>query len=81
MDYGQHWAGRYYLTESSLITGQINPSIAYRVNRWLSVGAGFSIVGARLFDKAKINTLLPKYPDGGLSLESWSLSAGGNAGP
>src|ERR1700722_18130097 len=58
VDYGQHWAGRYYLTESSLITGQVNPSIAYRVNRWLSVGAGFSIVGARLFDKAKINTLL-----------------------
>jgi long-chain fatty acid transport protein len=80
VDYGQHWAGRYYLTESSIITGQVNPSIAYRVNRWLSVGAGFSIVGARLFDKAKINTLLPKFPDGGLSLESWSLSAGGNAG-
>src|SRR5271170_1146549 len=47
VDYGEHWAGRYYLTESSIITGQVNPSVAYRVNRWLSIGAGFSIVGAR----------------------------------
>jgi long-chain fatty acid transport protein len=80
VDYGQHWAGRYYLTESSIITGQVNPSVAYRVNRWLSIGAGFSIVGARFFDKAKINNLLPRVPDGGLSIESWSLSAGGNVG-
>jgi long-chain fatty acid transport protein len=80
VDYGQHWAGRYYLTESSIITGQINPSIAYRVNRWLSVGVGASAVGARLFDQAKVNNVLDRFPDGGFSLESWSFSAGGNAG-
>jgi long-chain fatty acid transport protein len=80
VDYGKQWAGRYYLTESSIITGQVNPAVAYRVNRWLSVGAGFSIVVGRLFDEAKINNALPRIPDGGLSLESWSVSAGGNAG-
>jgi long-chain fatty acid transport protein len=40
-DYSLNWVGRYYLTNSSLITGQINPNIAYRINDWLSVGAGF----------------------------------------
>ena len=39
---GKTWVGRYYVTEESLITGKVNPSIAYEVNDWLSVGAGFS---------------------------------------
>ena len=41
-DYGKTWVGRYYATEESLITGKVDPSIAYEVNDWLSVGAGFS---------------------------------------
>lgn len=48
VDYGKQWAGRYYLTRGSLLTGQINPSIAYRINDWLSVGAGFTVVVGRL---------------------------------
>src|SRR6266436_8760514 len=41
-NYGKQWAGRYYVTREPLITGKVNPSIAYEVNDWLSVGAGFS---------------------------------------
>jgi long-chain fatty acid transport protein len=37
-NYGKPWAGRYYVTQESLITGKANPSIAYLVNDWLSVG-------------------------------------------
>ena len=47
-DYGKTWVGRYYLTYESIITGTINPSIAYEVNDWLSVGAGFSFSVGRL---------------------------------
>jgi long-chain fatty acid transport protein len=79
-DYSLNWVGRYYLTSSSFITGQVNPNIAYRVNEWLSVGAGFSFSVARLKSQAKINNILPKFGDGGLSIESWDEAFGGNIG-
>src|ERR1700722_16413820 len=41
-NYGKTWTGRYYVTREPLITGKVNPSIAYEVNDWLSVVAGLS---------------------------------------
>jgi len=79
-DYGKTWVGRYYVTDESLITGTVNPSIAYEVNKWLSVGAGFSFSVARLEFQSKINNVLPRTPDGGLALESWDEAFGGNVG-
>src|SRR5271156_1889114 len=78
--WGKKWVGRYYLTQESLVTFKTNPSIAYAVNEWLSVGAGFSFSVGRLTEQAKINNALPRVPDGGLSLESWDEAFGGNAG-
>jgi len=80
IDYGKKWVGRYYATQESLITGKVNPSIAYEVNYWLSVGAGFSFSVARLKFQSKINNALPRTPDGGLALESWDEAFGGNVG-
>lgn len=79
-DFGKHWVGRYYVTRTSILTGGFNPSIAYRVNEWLSVGAGFSFNIARLYDQAKVNNALPRVPDGGLEIESWDEAFGGNVG-
>ncbi len=79
-DYGKSWAGRYYVTRESLITAKINPSIAYSVNDWLSVGAGLSFSVGRLLSQSKINNILPRLGDGGLSLESWDEAFGGNVG-
>jgi long-chain fatty acid transport protein len=79
-NYGKTWVGRYYVTDESLITGKVNPSLAYEVNDWLSVAAGFSFAVARLTFDSKINNALPRVPDGGLSFESWDEAFGGNAG-
>jgi long-chain fatty acid transport protein len=79
-DYSLNWVGRYYLTTSSIITGEGNPSIAYRVNEWLSVGVGFSFQVARFYQQGKVNNLLPRFGDGGLSIESWDEAFGGNVG-
>lgn len=79
-DYGKQWVGRYYVTRTSILTGQFNPSLAYRVNEWLSVGAGFSFAVGRLYDEAKINNALPRVQDGGLEIESWDEAFGGNVG-
>ncbi|HKX06811.1 MAG TPA: OmpP1/FadL family transporter [Stellaceae bacterium] len=40
--YPSDWVGRYFGVKSALETIDFNPNIAYRVNRWLSVGAGVS---------------------------------------
>jgi long-chain fatty acid transport protein len=79
-NYSKQWVGRYYITRAALFTGKVAPSIAYRVNEWLSVGAGFSFVVGRLTFQSKINNALPRLGDGGLSLESWDEAFGGKAG-
>jgi long-chain fatty acid transport protein len=79
-DYTTDWVGRYYVTQESLVTGKGNPSLAYAVNEWLSVGAGFSFAVARLSFQSKVNNILPRLADGGLSLESWDEAFGGNVG-
>jgi long-chain fatty acid transport protein len=40
--YPQNWVGRYFGIRSALQTLDFNPNVAYRVNPWLSVGAGVS---------------------------------------
>jgi long-chain fatty acid transport protein len=79
-NYGSQWAGRYYVNRESLITMKTAPSIAYALNDWLSVGAGFSFTVARLTFKSQINNLLPRAGDGSMSFESWDEAFGGNAG-
>ena len=40
--YPDNWVGRYFGVRSALQTLDFNPNVAYRVNPWLSVGAGVS---------------------------------------
>lgn len=42
-DYDRAWVGRYQAIESAVAAIDINPSIAYRVNEQVNVGAGLSI--------------------------------------
>jgi long-chain fatty acid transport protein len=37
------WAGRFFITDLSLVVLAFNPVVSYRVNDWLSVGGGFAI--------------------------------------
>jgi len=46
LDPNDSWAGRYSLEEISLLTLTANPSVAYRVNDWLSFGAGVTLMYA-----------------------------------
>ncbi len=41
--YDSDWVGRYYTIESDLLTIDINPSVAYRINKMWSVGGGVSV--------------------------------------
>ena len=46
-EYGRDWVGRYQAVESAVSVLDINPSIAYRVNPKLNIGAGLSV---QIFD-------------------------------
>jgi long-chain fatty acid transport protein len=48
LDYDEDWTGRYLNTEVTLITVTLNPTLAYRVTDWLSIGAGPQIMYANL---------------------------------
>lgn len=52
LDYDDDWTGRYLNTEVTLLTVTFFPSIAYRVNKWLSLGGGPQIMYADLEMKA-----------------------------
>jgi long-chain fatty acid transport protein len=79
-DYGNNWVGRYYVTQESIITSKISPQIAYALNDWVSVGAGFGFSVGRMTFQSKVNNVLPRAGDGGLSLESWDEAFGGDVG-
>lgn len=57
--YDKHWVGRYHAIESDVYTVNINPSIAYRINEKISVGAGFNVqyIKANLSNAIDFGTL------------------------
>ena len=80
IDYDDDWAGRYYFLEGEFLTFGINPVAAYRVSKWLSVGAGVSIVRSEYNAKTAVRNLEPGSGDGRLKFEDTDLGFGGNAG-
>jgi long-chain fatty acid transport protein len=79
LDYGSHWSGRYYVQEGELVFMGVHPNIGYRVNDWLSVGAGVSIMYGELNQKVAVNNPL-NNPDGQLKLDADDLGYGYNLG-
>ncbi len=84
LDYDDDWAGRYYATKAELVTVGINPAVGYRVNNWLSVGAGFGVLWAELEQKAAVNnSAVPGQAglsDGKLKFEDDDTAFGYNLG-
>jgi len=84
VDYDNDWAGRYYTTEAELLTFGLNPGVGYRVNNWLSLGAGFSVLYAELDQKSAINnSAVPGQAglsDGQLRFEDDDVGYGFNLG-
>jgi len=74
------WAGRYYVQQEDFLTGIANGAAAYRVNDWLSVGGGLSLVYGELGNQTNINNLLDGGPDGRLKFKDTDTDIGLNAG-
>ena len=80
MNYGKEWAGRYFIEKATILTTTLNPGIAYRVNDWLSLGAGFSVNYFLLSETVGVNNLAERLPDGRLKFKADDWAFGGNAG-
>jgi long-chain fatty acid transport protein len=78
-NYGDNWAGRYYLQAVTLMTISFTPTAAYKVNDWLSIGVGPNIVWGKLKQSAAINNAFG-LPDGRLTLDNNTFGFGAIAG-
>lgn len=58
-DYDSGWVGRYHALESDVLTININPSLAYKINDNLSIGAGLDLqyIKAKLSNAIDFGTL------------------------
>ena len=69
IDFDDDWAGRYYATKNELITVFTKFSVGYRVNNWLSVGAGAGVLYGELDYEAALNNVLDARPDGSIKYD------------
>ena len=60
VDYDTNWTGRNYVVDSSLLSFLIQPSFAYAVTDWLSLGAGPAILYTTFTERVKAS--LPNLP-------------------
>ena len=51
----RQWAGRYSSVSVALVAPQLQPTVAYKVNDWLSVGAGAALTLGYLSDKMRVD--------------------------
>jgi len=84
LDYGDDWVGRYLVKEDTLVGISLLPTVAYRVNEWLSLGAGLTAMYGTLEYKKAVNNRPsgdgPSVPDGELKLKDTDWGFGGNFG-
>ena len=58
VDYDPSWAGRTFVTENFFTVANFQPSLAYRINEWISVGTGLNIVYGKLDQELRADDTL-----------------------
>ena len=79
VSYSNEWAGKYYVQSGSFTTAAVNPTIAYKIADWLSVGGGVSAVQGKLSERVAVNTLT-EPGDGRLKYDASDVGYGYNLG-
>jgi len=80
IDYDDNWVGRYRVQQATLLGVSFVPSVAYRVNDRLSVGAGVNAMYGIFKQQVAINNVLPSLADGQLKLDDKAWGWGANLG-
>src|SRR5262245_46611095 len=63
LSYDANWVGRSYITRIRFFGLNLEPSLAYRVTDWLSLGAGLHVLYYRLIYNARGGGLDPNAPN------------------
>lgn len=79
LDWSSGWKGRYHAQEVALVAPSLQPTLAYRVNDQVSVGAGLAANLGFLRAKTKLNNP-GSADDGSLRYEDTDLEYGYNLG-
>lgn len=61
-DYGNTWFGRFDSTKTELAVIDIQPTVAYKVNDWLSLGAGVNIAHSSADLRSRVIAAIPPVP-------------------
>lgn len=77
-EYDANWIGRYHAIKSELITLEVNPAVAWRLNEMISVGAGITLLKA----DAELSRAVPVVAgtDGRVVVEGDDTALGYNFG-
>ena len=78
--YDDNWVGRYYAQKGTLLGLTLTPAVSYRVNNWLSLGAGLNMMYGFLNSQVAINNVGEGRPDGQLKYRDREWGYGGNFG-
>lgn len=76
LDYGDNWVGRYQCQNVSIATLTLSPTIAYRINDWLSVSGGVNVMYGML--EMELAVPLPAPVDGQAKLDGDDIDVGFN---
>lgn len=80
LSYDNFWVGRYVVQQMVLYTLNLNPSLAYQINDWASVGGGIVIEYANLYQTVAIPISSSPAVDGQGTLKLDNTSPGINLG-
>jgi long-chain fatty acid transport protein len=80
LEWDDDWVGRYEVTKVALLAPQLQPTVAYKVNNWLSIGAGAGLTLGVLADEVKVNNLDPRLGDGRAKYDDTDFAVQGNFG-
>jgi long-chain fatty acid transport protein len=78
INYGDSWVGRYRVEKADLLTAVISPSIAYRINNWLSIGAMLNAMTAYMNTQTAVNNIVG--PDGQVTYKDTQPGIGAGVG-
>jgi long-chain fatty acid transport protein len=80
LDWGDNWVGRYESTKAAIMAPQIQPTVAYKVSDWLSIGAGAGLTLGILADEAAVKNADSSLGDGRLKYDDTDFAVQGNFG-
>ena len=80
LDWSDDWIGRGSSVNITLVAPQLQPTLAYKVNDWLSVGAGAALTLGYMYDKSRVEPIIPNGTEGKFRLSDADFAVQGNFG-